>query len=97
MSAGEVRKNFEKDGFKVSGFSVDTKRGRVAMNISGRVAKNVIPLDFRGSSAMVQARFVGVRSGAYVVSAIVVSERKNWAGKLASSYRRAAEGLQARR
>jgi len=94
--AAARKRNFEKDGFKVSRFVVDANRGRVVMDISGLVARKDVPLKFSGSSARATARYVALRSGAYVISAIVVSERKNWGGKLAVAYRRAADGLQVR-
>jgi hypothetical protein len=90
------KKNFEKDGFKVSRFVVDAKRKRISMDLSGRVSKRVVPLNFRGSSAIAQGRFVAIRSGSVYVSAIVASERKNWGKKQTVEYRRAAESLRVR-
>jgi hypothetical protein len=95
---GNLRKrNFERDGFRVSRFVVDPKRGRISMDVSGRATKKDVPLDFKAASAMVQGRFVAIRSGARYVSALVVSERKNWASKPTEGYRRAADRLRVKR
>lgn len=97
QTLGVLRKrNFERDGYKVSRFVVDAKRNRISMDLSGRVSKRVVPLNFRGSSAIGLGRFIAIRSGSVYVSAIVASERKNWGKKQTVEYRRAAESLRVR-
>jgi hypothetical protein len=92
------RKNFEKDGVRVTNVRVDDKRGRASMDLADTIAKSdSVPLDFKGRQTAVRGRYVAHRVGAQVINAIAVSERRTWNSKTSKAYRRVADSLRVRR
>jgi hypothetical protein len=92
------RRNFEKDGIKVTNVKVDSKRARASMDLAATITKSdPIPLDFKGRKTTVRGRYVAFRAGSHVISAIALRERRTWNSKTSEAYRWVADSLRVRR